>query len=433
MFLDRARIKVRGGDGGRGVISFRREAHVPRGGPDGGDGGNGGDLVLRADAQLASLGDFQFKKEYRATDGAAGEGGNRSGKAGRDLVVGVPAGTTIRDVATNEEIADLVADGAEIVVARGGRGGRGNARFVTSTRRAPRIAMDGETGEQRALDLELRLIADVGLAGLPNAGKSSLLAALTRARPKIADYPFTTLTPNLGVARLDDRELVIADIPGLIEGASKGAGLGEEFLRHIERTRLIVHVVDAALPDPLAAIATIDAEIAAYGHALDALPELFALNKIDLAEARDSVPRIVEALEAEGRESVAVSAATGEGVDRLNKRIFALCAARPKPEAAAPAERRIVFAGGARDVRVSREGVAYRVRGDRLERLATGIDWESPEASAYFHRLLLRSGVEGKLRALGVKEGDTVRIGKLELEWTDAPQQLAAPGAKKKR
>jgi len=194
-----------------------------------------------------------------------------------------------------------------------------------------------------------------------------------------------------------------------------------------------VHVVDASLPDPIAAIATIDTEIAAYGHALNELPELFALNKIDLAEARDAVPGIVEALEAEGREAIAVSAASGEGVDRLNKRIFALCATRPKPEAAGPTERRIVFAGGAKDVKVSREGEAYRVRGDRLERLAAGIDWDSPEASAYFHRLLLRSGVEGKLRTLGVKSGDTVRIGKLELEWLDAPQQLAAPGATKKR
>ena len=413
MFLDRARVLIRGGDGGKGVISFRREAHVPRGGPDGGDGGRGGDVILRVEDQLASLGDYRNRQTHAATSGGAGGGSNKSGKAGGDLTLKVPPGTTVKDIATGEVVADLVTPGQEIIVARGGKGGRGNARFASSTRRVPRIAEDGQPGEQHELELELRL--------------------MTRARPKIADYPFTTLTPNLGEARLDDRELVIADIPGLIEGASKGAGLGEEFLRHIERTRLIVHVVDAALPDPLAAIATIDAEIAAYGHALDALPELFALNKIDLAEARDSVPRIVEALEAEGRESVAVSAATGEGVDRLNKRIFALCAARPKPEAAAPAERRIVFAGGARDVRVSREGVAYRVRGDRLERLATGIDWESPEASAYFHRLLLRSGVEGKLRALGVKEGDTVRIGKLELEWTDAPQQLAAPGAKKKR
>jgi len=433
MFLDRARVPIKAGDGGKGVISFRREAHVPRGGPDGGDGGRGGDVILRVDDQLASLGDYRNQNLHAATSGSSGGGSNKSGKAGGDLTLRVPPGTTVKDLGTGEVVADLVSPGQEIIVARGGRGGRGNARFASSTRRVPRIAEDGQPGEQRDLELELRLIADVGLAGLPNAGKSSLLAALTRARPKIANYPFTTLTPNLGVARLDDRELVVADIPGLIEGASKGAGLGEEFLRHIERTRLIVHVVDASLPDPLAAIATIDTEIAAYGHALDQLPELFALNKIDLAEARDAVPDIVSALEAEGREAVVVSAATGEGVDRLNKRIFALCAARAKVEAAAPVERRIVFAGSPKDVKVEREGEAYRVRGDRLERLATGIDWDSPEASAYFHRLLLRSGVEGKLRALGVKNGDTVRIGKLELEWTDAPQQLAAPGATKKR
>jgi len=433
VFLDRARVPIKAGDGGKGVISFRREAHVPRGGPDGGDGGRGGDVILHVDDQLASLGDYRNQRLHAATSGAAGGGSNKSGKAGGDLILRVPAGTTVKDVGSGEIVADLVSPGEEIVVARGGKGGRGNARFASSTRRVPRIAEDGQPGEQRDLELELRLIADVGLAGLPNAGKSSLLAALTRARPKIASYPFTTLTPNLGVTRLDDRELVVADIPGLIEGASKGAGLGEEFLRHIERTRLIVHVVDASLPDPLAAIATIDAEISAYGHALDELPELFALNKIDLAEARDAVPGVVEALEAEGREAVAVSAASGEGVERLNKRIFALCAARPKVEAAGPAERRIVFAGGAKDVKVTREGETYRVRGDRLERLAAGIDWDSPEASAYFHRLLIRSGVEGKLRTLGVKEGDTVRIGKLELEWLDAPQRLTAPGATKKR
>jgi GTP-binding protein len=419
MFLDRAHVRVRGGDGGRGVISFRREAHVPRGGPDGGDGGRGGDVVLRADAQLASLGDFRYKRDYHGGDGAAGEGGNRSGKAGRDLIVRIPAGTTVRDIATGAEVADLVSDGAEIVAARGGQGGRGNARFATSTRRAPRIATDGQPGEERELELELRLIADIGLAGLPNAGKSSLLAALTRARPKIAAYPFTTLEPNLGVARLDERELVIADIPGLIEGASTGAGLGEEFLRHIERTRLVVHVVDASRPDPLADIATIDAELAAYGHGLADHEELVALNKIDLAEARDAVPRLVESLAARGREALALSAATGEGVDRLAKRLFTLVPPRPLPQAEPVPERRIAFAGSARDVRVERESGGYRVRGDRIERLATGIDWDSGEASAYFHRMLQRSGVERRLRELGVKEGDTVRIGKLELEWHD--------------
>ena len=419
MFLDRARITVKGGSGGKGVISFRREAHVPRGGPDGGDGGRGGDLVLRADAQLASLGDFSFKKEFAATDGATGEGSNKSGKAGRDKVVRVPAGTTVRDIKTGEEVADLVTDGAEIVAARGGKGGRGNARFVTSTRRAPRIAMDGQAGEERELELELRLIADVGLAGLPNAGKSSLLAALTRARPKIAAYPFTTLTPNLGVARLDERELVIADIPGLIEGASTGAGLGEEFLRHIERTRVVVQVVDASREDPLADIATIDTELAAYGRGLRDRPEIVALNKIDLAEARDKVPPLVEALAAQGRETMALSAATGEGVDRLAKRLFTLTPPREKADAEAAPERRIAFKGSARDVHVSKEGQAYRVKGDSIERLATGIDWDSGEASAYFHRMLQRNGVERQLRALGVKEGDTVKIGKLDLEWKE--------------
>ncbi|MDQ2953040.1 MAG: GTPase ObgE [Chloroflexota bacterium] len=420
MFLDRARITVKGGNGGKGVISFRREAHVPRGGPDGGDGGRGGDLVLRVDAQLASLGDFSFKKDFSATDGATGEGKNKSGKAGRDKVVRVPAGTTIRDTKTGEEVADLVTNGAEIIAARGGKGGRGNARFVTSTRRAPRIAMDGQPGEERELELELRLIADIGLAGLPNAGKSSLLAALTRARPKIAAYPFTTLTPNLGVARLDERELVIADIPGLIEGASAGAGLGEEFLRHIERTRVVVHVVDASREYPLADIATIDTEIAAYGRGLRDRPEIVALNKIDLAEARDKIPALVEALAAQGRETMALSAATGEGVDRLQKRLFTLTPPREKADAEAAPERRIVFKGSARDVHVSKEGAAYRVKGDSIERLATGIDWDSGEASAYFHRMLQRNGVERQLRALGVKEGDTVKIGKLDLEWKEA-------------
>ncbi len=422
MFLDRARITVHGGDGGRGVIAFRREAHVPRGGPDGGDGGRGGDVILRADPQLASLGDFRFKHEFAAESGGAGAGSNRSGKAGKDLVVRVPVGTTVRDAASGTEVVDLVADGAEIVAAKGGQGGRGNARFVSSTRRAPRIAEGGQAGEARELELELRLIADVGLAGLPNAGKSSLLAALTRARPKIAAYPFTTLAPNLGVARLDDRELVIADIPGLIEGASTGAGLGEEFLRHIERTRLVVHVVDASRPDPLADIATIDRELAAYGHGLEERPELVALNKIDLAEARDRVPALVETLADRGREAVALSAATGEGVDRLAKRLFTLVGPRHLPEPAAAPERRIVFAGSARDVRVEREDGAFRVRGDRIERLAAGIDWDSGDASAYFHRLLQRAGVERRLRELGVKEGDTVRIGSLALEWSESAE-----------
>jgi GTP-binding protein len=416
MFLDRARLLVKGGAGGRGVISFRREAHVPRGGPDGGDGGHGGSVILRVDSGMTTLSDFRFRKTLEAQSGAPGGGKNKSGKAGADLVVRVPEGTIVMDRATGERVADLVTPDEEIVVARGGQGGKGNARFVSSTRRVPRIAEDGSPGESHELDLELKLIADVGLVGLPNAGKSSLLAALTRATPKIADYPFTTLTPNLGVARLEDRELVIADIPGLIEGAHTGAGLGEEFLRHIERTRLIVHVVDLALEDPIADIAVVDAELGAYGRGLMDRPRIFALNKLDLFEARERAPAIAGLL---GPDAIPVSAVSGEGRPELLKRIFAKAPPREVHPAARPGERRIVFAAGGRDWTVKKEKDGFRVRGDRVERLATGIDWESPDAAAYFQLLLQKNGIEKELRRLGVKDGATVRIGGKELEWTE--------------
>lgn len=416
MFLDRVRITVKGGDGGRGVISFRREAHVPRGGPDGGDGGRGGSVVLRVDSGMTTLSDFRFRKTLAAQSGGDGGGKNKSGKAGGDLVVRVPEGTIVVERATGLRVADLVTPDEEMVVARGGQGGKGNARFVSSTRRVPRIAEDGSRGEAHELDLELKLIADVGLVGLPNAGKSSLLAALTRAHPKIADYPFTTLTPNLGVARLEDRELVIADIPGLIEGAHTGAGLGEEFLRHIERTRLIVHVVDLARDDPVADIAVVDAELSAYGRGLLERPRLFALNKLDLYEARERAPAIATSL---GPDTIPVSAMSGEHVPDLLKRIFAACAPRELVAAAAPGERRILFSGGGRDWTVNKEKDGFRVRGERVEQLASGIDWESPDAAAYFQRLLQKQGIEKELRRLGVSDGATVRIGAKELEWTE--------------
>jgi GTP-binding protein len=416
MFLDRARLVVKGGDGGRGVISFRREAHVPRGGPDGGDGGRGGSVVLRVDSGMTTLSDFRFRSRLGAEDGAAGGGKNKSGRAGADLVVRVPEGTIVVDRATGERVADLMTPDEEIVVARGGQGGKGNARFVSSTRRVPRIAEDGSPGESHELDLELKLIADVGLVGLPNAGKSSLLAALTRATPKIAAYPFTTLAPNLGVARLEDRELVIADIPGLIEGAHTGAGLGEEFLRHIERTRLIVHVVDLALEDPIADIAVVDAELSAYGQGLMERRRLFALNKLDLFEARERAVAVTKRL---GTDAVAVSALTGEHIPDLLKRIFAACAPREVVASRAVGERRIAFAGGGRDWTVKKERDGFRVSGDRVERLATGIDWESPDAAAYFQLLLQKNGVEKELRRLGVRSGDTVHIGSKVLEWTE--------------
>jgi len=415
MFLDRARVRVKAGDGGRGVISFRREAHVPRGGPDGGDGGHGGNVVLKVDEGLTTLSEFRFARTFSATSGAHGRGSDRRGGSGGDLVLAIPPGTVVTDLATGERVGDLVAPGQELIIARGGRGGRGNARFVSSTRRVPRIAEEGQPGEEREIELELKLIADVGLVGLPNAGKSSLLAAMTRARPKIADYPFTTLTPNLGVAGLEDREIVIADIPGLIEGAHRGVGLGEEFLRHVERTRLLVHVVDASRDDPLADIATVDAELAAYGRGLADRPRLYALNKTDLAEARDHLPALLGRLgDARG-----VSAASGEGVRELLALIFTRCPALPRVEPAAPGERRIAFAGGARDWSVAKEDGGYRVRGDRVERLAGGIDWESPDAAAYFQQTLQRSGIDRALRDAGAEEGDTIRIGKREFEWRE--------------
>lgn len=419
MFLDRARIDVHAGDGGRGVISFRREAHVPRGGPDGGDGGRGGDVLLRVDPEQTTLGAFQYRRTQAAGDGQPGAGKKRSGKSGADLVLPIPPGTVVRDRESGETVADLVSPGEEVVIARGGAGGRGNVRFVSSVRRVPRIAEDGQPGERRALELELKLVADVGLTGVPNAGKSTLLAAMTRARPKIADYPFTTLTPNLGVARLDDRELVIADIPGLMEGAHRGAGLGEDFLRHLERTRLIVHVIDAASPDPLADARVVDAELAAYGADLVGRVRLFALNKCDLPEARERAPDLASALETDGREALPISAAASTGIPELTRRIFALCPERETARTAAPRERRIAFSRGGRDWTVAREGDAYRVRGDRIEQLAAGIDWSSPDATAYFQRLLARSGVERALRDNGAHEGDTVRVGELELEWRE--------------
>ena len=418
MFLDRVRVTVRGGNGGNGVISFRREAHVPRGGPDGGDGGRGGDVVLRVDASTSTLSELRFARTLAAKAGGHGAGKNRSGKAGQDLVVRIAPGTIVRDLGTGEVVADLVSPGEELVIARGGRGGKGNARFVSSVRQIPRIAEDGQQGEEREVELELKLIADIGLVGLPNAGKSTLLAALTRASPKIAAYPFTTLTPNLGVARLEDRELVVADLPGLIEGAHSGAGLGEEFLRHVERTRFLVHVVDAARDDPADDIRVIEAELAAYGHGIPELPRIYALNKTDLPDARERITALTRSL-APAR-AFPISAASGDGVPALRAELFARVAQAPPAVKTEPAERRIAFQGSGREWTVTKEQGGFRIAGDRVERLAGGIDWESPEASAYFHRMLGRTGVERELRKQGVKEGDTVRIGKLELEWKDA-------------
>jgi len=320
MFIDRARIHVKGGDGGNGVVSFRREKFVPKGGPDGGDGGAGGDVILVADEGLSTLLDFQYRHHFRAERGTHGQGATRHGRRGGSLTVPVPVGTVVREAQTRAVLADLVQHGQRVVVARGGRGGRGNARFATPTRRAPRRAEAGQPGQEREIELELKLIADVGLVGFPNAGKSTLLRAVSAARPKVADYPFTTTEPYLGVVALPDgHSFVLADIPGLIEGAHQGAGLGHTFLRHISRTTVLIHLVDLAAPDrePVADVEAVNRELRLYDEALGQRPTVIALNKIDLPAARARAADVAAAMERMGYRVVAISAATGEGVEGL--------------------------------------------------------------------------------------------------------------------
>jgi GTP-binding protein len=429
MFLDQVRISLRAGDGGDGAATFRREAHVPRGGPDGGDGGRGGSIRLRVDPGQTTLRDFRYKHHFKASAGGRGERAKRHGRSGEDLVLDVPPGTAIYDDASGELLADLLATGQSVVAAQGGRGGRGNTHFTTSTHQAPRHAERGEPGEERWIRLELRLIADVGLVGLPNAGKSTLLAGLTAARPKIADYPFTTLEPNLGVLELDDgRRPTIADVPGLIEGASEGAGLGHAFLRHVERTRVLVHVVDGAARDPEWDYGVIREELAAHDPALLQRPILVAYNKLDLEAAQDAWPAFRAARTREKVPVVAVAAASGQGIWEL---VAALGQLLPDaatlgapPEPAGVVVHRIEPAD--QPVRVTREpDGAYRVHGRRIERLADRIDFSIEESVGRFQRELERLGAEAELRRAGVEDGDLVRIGEHELEWATAPWESA--------
>ncbi len=434
MFLDRVKIWVRAGDGGNGAATFRREAHVPRGGPDGGDGGRGGSIFVRADAGETTLRDYRHKHHFRAGGGGRGERARRHGKAGGDLVLEVPPGTAIVDDGSDELIADLVAADQRVLVARGGRGGLGNTHFATATHQAPRHAQKGEPGEERWLRLELRLIADVGLVGLPNAGKSTLLAALTAARPKIADYPFTTLEPNLGVLDLTaedgeagiPRRPTIADVPGLIEGASSGAGLGHAFLRHVERTRVLVHVVDGAARDPGWDFDVVRDELRAHDPALLEKPTVVAFNKTDLPAAATTWSEFRRARDRDGLPVIALSAATGEGVEHLRAQLAALLPsadelARP-PEPAGVVVHRIDAPDDAASVSREPDG-AFRVTGRRIERLAAQTDFGIEESVDRFQRDLERLGVDGQLRDAGIRGGDTVRIGSVELEW--APELWA--------
>lgn len=427
MFLDRVKIWVRAGDGGDGAATFRQEAHVPRGGPDGGDGGRGGSVYLRVDAGQTTLRDFSHKRHYKATPGGRGTRARRHGGAGDDLVLEVPPGTAVYADETGELLADLVAVGQSALVARGGRGGLGNTHFKTATHQAPKHAQKGEPGSESWLRLELRLIADVGLVGLPNAGKSTILAAVTAAQPKIADYPFTTLEPNLGVMDLgddDERRPTIADVPGLIEGASSGAGLGHAFLRHVERTRILVHVVDGAARDPEWDYDVIREELRAHDPALLDKPSLVAFNKLDLPDARTAWPAFERARRAEGVRTVAISADSGEGLSAFRAQVASLLPdiaelAEP-PEPAGVVVHRIESMQDGFSVERDADG-AFRVLGRRIERTASQTNFDVEESAERFQRELARLGIDRELRRAGIAAGDVVRIGGVELEWEAQP------------
>ena len=428
MFLDVVDLHLSAGRGGDGASTMRRESHVPRGGPDGGDGGRGGSIYVSVDTGQTTLRDFEQKRRLQAGEG--GNGGNKKshGKAGKDLEIGVPPGTAIFDAVSGDLIADIVSREQRVMIVKGGRGGLGNAHFVTSTHQAPRHAQRGEPGETREVRFELRLIADVGLVGLPNAWKSTTLAALTAAQPKIGDYPFTTLEPNLGVIELgleDGRRPTVADLPGLIEGASMGAGLGFAFLRHASRTRILVHVVDASTADPLRDAAIIREELAAHNPALLEKTTLVVLNKIDRPGVRERLEELRTGFSAFGLKSIACSAlggALGEGITDLRNELAELLPdaetlALPTEPAGVVVHRidPIAVSG----FEVSRDGESYRVRGKAIERLVHQTDFARDESAQRFHHELKRQGIESALRKAGCRAGDTVVIGELSLEWED--------------
>lgn len=423
MFYDRAKIFVKGGDGGNGCIAMRREKYVPFGGPWGGDGGKGGDVIFITDEGLNTLVDFRYKKHFKAERGQHGMGKNMNGAAGDDLVVRVPAGTMVRDADTGKLIADLVENQQQVVIAKGGRGGRGNAHFSSGTNKAPRIAEKGEPGEELWLELELKLIADVGLIGFPNAGKSTFISMVSAAKPKVADYPFTTLVPNLGVVSVGlERSFVLADIPGLIEGASQGVGLGHEFLRHTERTRLLVHVVDTAGTegrDPVEDIKIINRELELYDARLAGRPQIIAANKMDITpQAEENLARLKENF-GDQYEIYPISAATNQGLDVVVRRVADLLETIPLAEPEQPPEEKeTVFSQEDRFyVKRDMDG-NWRVAGKEIERHVAMTYLEEEESVERLQRIMKAMGLERELVESGVKEGDIVRIGDWEFEWS---------------
>lgn len=421
MFIDRAKISVAAGDGGHGMSCFRREKYIPKGGPAGGDGGRGGDVILFADDSVNTLVDFRYKRKFSADNGVNGQSKNMHGRHGEDLRIPVPPGTVIRDAATGDLLADLSQAGQEVVIVHGGRGGRGNARFVNSVNRAPTFAERGEPGERRDLAMELKLLADVGLVGYPSVGKSSIISAVSAAKPEIAAYHFTTVTPVLGVVSIDTgSSFVLADIPGLIEGAHEGIGLGHDFLRHIERTKVIIHVLDVSGMegrDPVEDYHKINEELRLYNEKLAKRPQIVAANKMDLPEAVENFQRVSAVIAAEGREIFPVSAATGEGLSQLMQRAAQLLAEYvPEPDAEEGVK--VYQYDPAADFTISRtDDGAFVVQGKDIEKLVAMMNFDNEEAVRRFQKIWKRSGIEDSLIRRGIDEGDTVRIGHMEFEF----------------
>ena len=416
-------MHVASGNGGKGSSHLHREKYIEKGGPDGGDGGRGGDVILQVSPTLNTLSTFQYKKNFRAEDGKRGGGNNKTGKSGENLVIPVPPGTVIYDDETGDVLGDLIDKNDNLAVCKGGRGGKGNSRFATSRNQAPRIAERGEPSEERTLRLELKLLADIGIVGIPNAGKSTFLAAVTNAKPKIASYPFTTLEPNLGVAVLDDdTTLVLADIPGLIEGAHQGIGLGHSFLRHIQRTRVLIHLLDGMAEDPVLDYAQINSELALFDPLLAEKPQLVAFNKMDLLDVQARWPEIEARLKSHGlgsnSELTAISAVAGTNIRDLLYKAARLLEETPDlPQVVSIPV--YTFESDPREFSIKRTHDGWLVSGEAIERAAAMTYWEYDQSIRRFQRILESLGINAALIESGVEAGDTVHIGKYELEWQD--------------
>ncbi|MDD2498230.1 MAG: GTPase ObgE [Desulfitobacteriaceae bacterium] len=424
MFFDRAKVYVKGGDGGNGIVAFRREKYVPEGGPAGGDGGNGGDIVFFADEGLRTLIDFKYKQHYRATRGQHGQGKGMHGKSGEDLVLKIPVGTVIKDSETDQVLADFTEHGQTVIVARGGRGGRGNTRFASAKNRIPTLAENGEPGEEKWIHLELKLLADVGLLGFPNAGKSTIISKVSAARPKIADYPFTTLAPNLGVVRIDEESsFVLADIPGLIEGAHKGAGLGHHFLRHLERTKVLIHVLDMseqADRSPWNDFVTINNELKEYREDLAGRPQIVAANKMDLPGTQEQLEELKRNIGDE-YEVYPISAATGEGLKKLINQVYEMVCACEKalPEPPEPEIKHVRVVPKEKYQIHEKEKGLFVVSGEEIKRLVAMTDFNNEAAVKRMQKIFKNLGLDQALREKGAKAGDVIQIEKWEFDFSE--------------